>query len=131
MLAAAAQALSQMLSPPFRAVLVKSIGLALILIIILGIGLQHILVWLTGAGEGMAENALGPNAHTPLVVLAFILTVATGLGIIVGSVFLMPAVPALVASLFVDDIALIVERTSYPCEPEGRSLPLARAAIEG
>jgi uncharacterized protein involved in cysteine biosynthesis len=131
MLGAAAQALSQMLSPPFRAVLVKSIGLALILIIILGIGLQHVLVWLTGAGEGVAENTLGPGAHIPLMVLAFILTVATGLGIFIGSVFLMPAVTALVASLFVDDIALIVERTCYPGEPEGKALPLARAAIEG
>jgi len=109
----------------------KSIGLALILIVIMGIGLQHFLMWLTGAGEGVAENTLGPSAHTPLAVLAFILTMATGLGIVVGSVFLMPAVTALVASFFVDDIALIVERTCYPGEPVGQALPLARAAIEG
>src|SRR5215469_3705275 len=51
MLAAAAQALSQMFSPPFRAVLLKSIGLALLLIVILGILLQRLLTWLTGAGE--------------------------------------------------------------------------------
>jgi len=37
MLAAAAQALSQMLSPPFRTVLLKSIGLALVLIVIMAI----------------------------------------------------------------------------------------------
>ena len=131
MLEAAAQALSQMLSPEFRAVLLKSIGLAIALIIIFGIGLQHFVVWLTGAGEGMAENTLGPNSHMPLAVLAFVLSVATGLGIIVGSVFLMPAVTALVASFFVDEIALVVERTRYPGDPEGKALPLARAVIEG
>jgi len=131
MLDAAAQALSQMFSPPFRAVLLKSIGLALILIIIIGIGLQHLLGWLAGAGEGLAENALGAGAHTSLSVLTFILTIATGLGIVVGSVFLMPAVTALVASLFVDDIALEVERSRYPGEPEGKPLPLLRAVIEG
>jgi CysZ protein len=131
MLDAVAQALSQMFSPPFRSVLVKSIGLALILIIISGIGSYHLLGWLAGAGEGWAENTLGPNAHGPLAVLAFVLTIAASLGVVVGSVFLMPAVTALVASFFVDDIALAVERSRYPGEPEGRPLPLSRAIIEG
>jgi CysZ protein len=131
MLDAAAQALSQMFSSPFRAVLVKSIGLALLLIIIIGIGLHHLLDWLAGAGEGLAETTLGPNAHAPLAVLAFILSVAASLGIVVGSVFLMPAVTALVASFFVDDIALEVERSRYPGEPAGKPLPLLRATIEG
>src|SRR5215472_3192734 len=63
MLAAAAQALSQMFSPPFRAVLLKSIGLALILIILVGVGLNHLLQVLATAGEGAAENAFGPGAH--------------------------------------------------------------------
>jgi CysZ protein len=131
MLGAAMLALSQMVSPPFRAVLLKSIGLALILIIIIGIGLQHLLTWLLTAGEGLAEQNLGPSAHGPLAILAFVLTLAAGVGIIAGSVLLMPAVTALVASLFVDDIALEVERSCYPDEPFGRALPLARAAIEG
>jgi uncharacterized protein involved in cysteine biosynthesis len=131
MLDAAAQALTQMFSPPFRAALLKSIGLALILIILIGIGLHDLLAWLAGAGEAFAENALGPNAHAPLAVLAFVLSIAAGLGIIVGSVFLMPAVTALVASFFVDDIALAVERSRYPGEPEGKPLPLPRAVIEG
>jgi CysZ protein len=131
MLDAAAQALSQMFSPPFRSVLLKSIGLALILIVIMGIGLHHVLAWLAGTGEGWAENALGPNAHTPLAILAVVVTIAASLGIIAGSVFLMPAVTALVASFFADDIALEVERSRYPGEPEGKPLPLLRAVIEG
>jgi CysZ protein len=131
MLDAAAQALSQMFSPPFRAVLMKSIGLALILIVIMGIGLHNALAWLAGTGEGLVENALGPSAHAPLAILAVVVTIAAALGIIVGSVFLMPAVTALVASFFVDDIALEVERSRYPGEPEGKPLPLMRAVIEG
>jgi CysZ protein len=129
MLAAAAQAFSQMLSPPFRTVLLKSIGLALILIVLMAIMLQRLLSWLAGLGEGAAENTLGPAAHDPLAILAFVLTLAAGIGIIAGSVLLMPAVTALVASFFVDDIALEVERSCYPDEPPGR--PLVRAAIEG
>jgi CysZ protein len=131
MLGAVAQTLSQMFSPPFRTVLLKSIGLALLLMVIIGIGLHQLLAWLAGAGEGFAENALGPGAHAPLALVSFILTVAASLGIIAGSVFLMPAVTALVASFFVDDIALEVERSCYPDEPVGKPLPLARAVIEG
>jgi CysZ protein len=131
MLDAAVKALSQMLSPPFRAILLKCAALALILIVIIGIALYRVLAWFTTAGSDWAEGVLGVSAHTPLAILAWILSIAAGLGIVAGSVFLMPAVTALVGSFFVDDIALEVERTRYPGEPVGTPLPLARAAIEG
>ena len=131
MLDAAIKALTQMLSPPFRAVLGKAIGLALVLIVAIGIALQRLLMWLATAGEGWAESVLGGSAHTPLEILSWILAVAAGLGILVGSVFLMPAVTALVGSFFVDEIALEVERTHYPAEPPGAALPLPTAVLEG
>ncbi len=61
MLDAAVRALSQMLSPPFRAILLKSVGLALVLIFAIGFGLHRLLVWLAGAGEVWAESVLGAN----------------------------------------------------------------------
>ena len=131
MLDAVIKALTQMVSPPFRALLVKAMGLALLLIVLTGIGLHRLLIWLASLGENWAEGLLGSTAHAPLVALAWILSVAAGLGIIVGSIFLMPAVTALVGSLFVDEIALEVERTHYPGDPVGTALPLTRAAIEG
>jgi len=131
MLDAAIKALVQMFSPPFRMVLAKSIGLALILIILFGIGLHQVLTWLTGAGEGWAEDWLGPSSHTPLLILTKMLAVAAALGIIVGSIFLMPAVTALVAGLFADEIAAEVERSHYPNEPPGMAVPPTRALIEG
>jgi uncharacterized protein involved in cysteine biosynthesis len=131
MLDAAIKALTQMVSPPFRAVLGKAIGLALVLIVAIGIALQRLLVWLATAGESWVESVLGTSAHTPLEILAWILAIAAGLGILVGSVFLMPAVTALVGSFFVDEIALEVERAHYPDEPPGAALPLATAALEG
>jgi CysZ protein len=131
MLDAAIKALSQILSPPFRAVLLKSIGLALVLVVIVGIAVHRLLIWLAGFGETWAENALGPAAHTPLVILAWMLSVAAGLGLLVGSIFLMPAVTALVGGFFVDDIALEVERVHYPGEPVGSPLPFGRAMLEG
>jgi CysZ protein len=131
MIADAMKALTQMASSPFRAVLLKAISLALILIVVIGIGLHRILLWLTQHGEGVAENALGSSWHGPLDILVWILSIAAGLGIVVGAVFLMPAITSLVASFFVDEIALEVERVHYPAEPVGRPVPLPRALWEG
>jgi uncharacterized protein involved in cysteine biosynthesis len=96
-----------------------------------GIGIHRLLVWLASLGEDWAESVLGATAHAPLVLLAWILSVTAGLGIILGSVFLMPAVTALVGSFFVDDIAIEVERHHYPDEPVGTRLPPLRAILEG
>lgn len=131
MIDAAVKALSQMFSPAFRTLLLKSAGLALVLIVLVGIALHRVLSWLATVGADWAEGMLGVTAHTPLLILAWIFSVAAGLGIIVGSIFLMPAVTALVGSVFVDDIALEVERVHYPGEPAGSPLPLMRALIEG
>jgi len=131
MLEDAARAISQMLSPPLRAVLWKSIGLALALIVVVAIVLNRLISWLLGAGSVAVENGLGPHAHMPATVLGWVLSIAAGLGIVVGSVMLMPAVTAFVASFFADEIADEVEREHYPADQRGVALPLWVAVIEG
>jgi uncharacterized protein involved in cysteine biosynthesis len=130
MLDAAFKALAQMFSPPFRAVLLKSSGLALALIALIAIGLQRLMSWLATAGADWAESILGPGAHTLLSMLTWVIAIAAGLGVIVGSIFLMPAVTALVGSFFVDEIALEVERTHYPAHV-GHPPPPLRSALQG
>jgi CysZ protein len=131
MLDAAVKALSQMLSRPFRAVLLKSVALALVLLVVLVIVFHRLLSWLASSGGNWAEIAIGPGAHTPVNVLLWIVAIAAGLGLIAGAIFLMPAVTALVASLFGDEIAEQVERIYYPDDPPGTPVPIARAIIEG
>jgi uncharacterized protein involved in cysteine biosynthesis len=131
MLDALVRAFSQMISPEFRAILWKSVAYALVLIVLIAVGVQRLSVWLASVGESWAEGVLGGSMHAALVVLAWILSVAAGIGIVIGSIFLMPAVTALVGSFFVDDIALQVERRYYPHEPAGTPLPAARAFLEG
>jgi CysZ protein len=131
MLDAAVKALSQILSPQMRSILWRSIGLALVLIVVLAIGLQRLLSWLAVHGEGWAEAMLGSGFHTPLNALAWIISIAAGLGVVVGAVFLMPAITSLVASVFVDEVADHVEREHYPTERPGVALPLGLAMTEG
>jgi CysZ protein len=131
MLDAAVKALTQILSPPMRSILWRSIGLALVLIVVLAIGLQRLLSWLATSGESWLEALLGPSFQTPLDILAWIVSIAAGLGIVFGAVLLMPAITSLVASVFVDEVADHVEREHYPAERPGVALPLGLAMTEG
>lgn len=131
MLDAAVKALSQMMSSPMRSILWRSIGLALVLIVVLAIGFQRLLSWFATYGEVWLEGLLGPGWHSSLEVLAWIISIAAGLGVVFGSVFLMPAITSLVASFFVDDVADIVEREYYPAERPGAALPFNQAIFEG
>jgi CysZ protein len=131
MLDAAVKALAQILSPAMRSILWRSIGLALVLIVVLAVGLQRLLSWFAVSGEGWAEAMLGPGFHTPLNVVSWIVSIAAGLGVVFGAVFLMPAITSLVASVFVDDVADLVEREHYPAEHPGAALPLGLAMTEG
>src|ERR1700676_1365968 len=99
MLDAAVKALSQILSPPMRSILWRSIGLALVLITVLAVGLQRLLSWFATSGQGGAGARLGPGFHTPLKVLTWTLSIGAGLGVVFGAVFLMPAITPLVASV--------------------------------
>jgi uncharacterized protein involved in cysteine biosynthesis len=102
-----------------------------VLIVVLAIGLQRLLSWFATYGEVWLEGLLGPSWHSSLEVFAWIISIAAGFGVVFGSVFLMPAITSLVASLFVDDVADIVEREYYPAERPGTALPFNQAIFEG
>lgn len=130
MIEAAFKALSQMTSPPFRAVLLKSVGLALLILLAAAFGLHRLFSWLAESGGAWLEGSLGLGA-TIVAVLLWIFAIIAGIGLFAGAIFLMPAVTALVASFFADEIAEHVERTHYPAEPVGFAMPIARAVLEG
>src|ERR1043165_3354330 len=127
----ATKALTQMFTPSFRTVLLKSVGLAILLLIMLGIGLQRVFAWLSAEGAGYLEGLTGAGWHTPLQVLLWIVTVTLGIGLLAGAIFIMPAVTAFVASFFSDEIAAEVEYVHYPADPPGVPISLTRATIEG
>jgi CysZ protein len=131
MIDAVVKALSQMFSAPFQRVLLKSIGLALIMIVLLSIGMYQGFAWLAASGTAWAESNVGAVPPTAWNVLVWILSIMAGLGIVTGAVFLMPAVTAFVGSFFVDEIAEQVERTYYVVDMPGMALPFFRALLEG
>jgi uncharacterized protein involved in cysteine biosynthesis len=128
---AAIKALTQMFTPPFRTVLLKSVGLAILLLIMLGIGLHRLFAWLSAEGAGYLEGVAGPGMQTALHALLWVLAIVAGFGLAAGAIFIMPAVTAFVASFFSDEIAAEVEHTYYPADPPGQPISTTRATIEG
>lgn len=128
---AAAKALSQMFSPPFRSVLLKSIGLAILVLILFGVALHRVFAWLAGAGAQYLEGFTGPGMQSPLHVLIWMLAILAGFGLAAGAIFIMPAVTAFVASFFSDEIAAEVENVYYPADPPGRPISATRGVVEG
>ena len=131
MFESAFKALAQMISPEFRRVLFKAIGLALVIVVLFGIGLHRAFSWMAESGATWAEASTGFVPHTAWSILVWVLSFAAALGILTGAVFLMPAVTAFAGSFFVDEIAGEVERKHYPGEVPGQELPLGRALYEG
>ena len=131
MIDAGFKAVSQMFAPALRGVLLKAAGLALILIVIIGILMHRILAAWAESGANWAEQTSGMAPHAAWAALAWVLSIMAGLGIITGALFLMPVVTAFVGSFFVDEIAEAVERKHYAAEPPGQALPFFRALIEG
>jgi CysZ protein len=131
MFAAAAKAFSQMLSPPFWSLLMRSVGLAVLILIVLIVALKRVFLWLAEAGRMWLEPVLGAGAHEPLMVVVWILSFAAGLAFVAGAVFLMPTVTALTGGFFGDEIAREVERAYYPTDPPGLDVSVPLAVWEG
>jgi CysZ protein len=131
MLDAAFKAISQLFSQPLRAVLLKAVGLAVLLIVIIGIGLNRVFAALAASGATWAEQTSGFAPHAAWAALAWVLSIMASLGIVTGALFLMPTITAFVGSFFVDEVAEAVELETYPAEPAGHALPSFRALIEG
>ena len=110
----AVDAFAQIFTPPFRAVLIKSLALTLAILIIAWFGLDRLLVSFVGFGPSW---------------LSTILAILAGLGLFVGLAFLVAPITSLTAGFFLDEIALVVEREINPSGPLGQPVPFGAAAL--
>ena len=113
MLAAAMLAARQILSPPFRTVLWKSIGLTVAFLAVVWVGLQALLAAFIVLPFPWLETAI---------------SVLSGLGLLFGLAFVVAPVTALFAGLFVDEVAALVEAEIDPAGRPGDALPLLAGA---
>jgi CysZ protein len=112
MLDDALAAFRQIFTPSFRAVLFKTLGLTVLVLALVWLGLDRFVVHFIAV---------------PYSWLATVLSIATGIGLFVGLAFLLAPTSSLVAGLFLDELAEIVEREIYPPDRIGRPLPTGYA----
>ncbi|TPK89871.1 sulfate transporter family protein [Mesorhizobium sp. B2-4-12] len=112
----------ELLSPPFRAVFIKTLGLTLLALVALWFGLTSLVEWL----------AL-PWLHTLLPGVpswaGWLGGIIAAIALAFGMALLVAPVTAVIAGLFLDDVAEVVERTDYPRDPVGRAMPALRSLV--
>lgn len=118
-------AISRLLSPGFRAVFVKTVGLTLVVLIGLWFGLAALFE--AFALPPMQEMLPALPAWAGWI--SALAAIFAGLALALGLGLLIAPVTALIAGFFLDDIAEIVERDDYPGDPPGRALPMLAAAL--
>ncbi|WP_127599662.1 sulfate transporter family protein [Nitratireductor alexandrii] len=120
---AARAAAAQLFTAEFRQVFLKSLGLTLLALVALWFGLSQLfdilaMPWIDQMLPGFPAWAGW---------LGFVAALVFGLGLAIGLALLVAPVTALIAALFLDDVAEIVEAADYPQDPPGQPLPAMRA----
>jgi CysZ protein len=59
--------------------------------------------------------------------MSFILAILAGIGLALVLALLISPVTAVIAGLFLDDVAEVIEKKDYPNDPSGAAMPLAQA----
>lgn len=111
----------EVFSPALRRILWKAIGLTLALLVLVWLGLTRLL-------DFFLTNHHLSASYPILDSFAFFLA---GFGLFVALMYLLPAVTAIVAGYFLDDVAEVVERKDYPADPPGQPLPFGKAILYG
>ena len=118
-------ALADVFSPPFRATLWKTLGLTLLVLIGLWFGIDVLFEWL--ALPFLTD--LMPDMPHWVDQAGTLAGWAAGLALAVGLAFLIGPISAIIAGLFLDDAAALIERGSYPRAPEGQEMPVLRSIV--
>jgi uncharacterized protein involved in cysteine biosynthesis len=130
MLKALRLTLADVASPAFRQTVLKTVLLAVALLTVAGIALHRGLAWLADHGGTWLVARFGEGWAGAAGWFETIAGIVSGLGIVAAAIFLVPPVSAIVASLFLDDVAERVESEHYPNAPKGRALPVLTAIWE-
>ncbi|RWA77699.1 sulfate transporter family protein [Mesorhizobium sp.] len=119
---AARAAAGQLFSPEFRSVFLKTLGLTLLALVALWFGIESLLEWLAWPWLQTFVPGLPSWAGWLSAIIA-------GVVLAVGMALLIAPVTAIVAGLFLDDVAEVVERTDYPGDPPGRVVPALHSLV--
>lgn len=122
---AARLSLINLFAPETRSVFWKTLGLTILVLIASWFGLSEIFMlylwpWFAGFFPDLPDWAGW---------LTFIAAIFAGIGLALALALLIAPITALIAGLFLDDVAEVVEKRDYPNDPPGKALPLGQAIL--
>lgn len=126
---AASRAASRLFSPPLRAVLWKSVGLTVAGLFAVWLALSTVFGALVPGMVGSLLSGRGIEWPAWLAILEPLSMILAALALAIGLAYLVAPVTALVAQVFLDDVAEIIEREDYPMDAPGQALPLGRSLV--
>lgn len=123
--AAAAASLRNLFAPETRNVFWKSLGLTILVLIGLWFGLRESFI----AFAMPMIDGLVPDLPEWAGWLTLIFGILASIGLALGLAMLLSPVTAIIAGLFLDDVAEVIEKRDYPNDPPGKALPTSEAII--
>ncbi|MGR9170723.1 sulfate transporter family protein [Rhizobium sp. KDH_Rht_773_N] len=120
---AARLSLANLFAPETRSAFWKVLGLTLLVLIGLwfalrGLFISFVFPWVAGFFPEMPDWAGW---------LSFVFLIAAGIGLALALALLLSPVTALIAGLFLDDVAEVIEKRDYPQDAAGKAMPLGPA----
>jgi CysZ protein len=120
---AARLSLANLFAPETRAVFWKTLGLTILVLIGVWFGLRELFVlyvwpWFPDFFPAMPDWTAW---------FSFLAAIFAGIGLALALALLIAPVTALIAGLFLDDVAEVVEKRDYPNDPPGKAMPLGEA----
>lgn len=118
-------ALVNLLAPETRSAFWKTLGLTLLILVALWITLRETFVYLALPWL----QAFIPDLPEWAGWFGFVIAVFASLGLALALALLVAPVTALVAGIFLDDVAEVIEKRDYPDDPPGHAMPLGTAML--
>ena len=121
----ASLALKNLLAPETRRVFWKVLGLTAVVLVLLWIAFRETFVvfalpWLQGFFPDLPDWAGW---------LTVFLGILASIGLALALALLLSPVNAIIAGLFLDDVAEVIEARDYPDQPMGKAMPLGEAIL--
>lgn len=115
-------ALANLFAPETRSAFWKILGLTILVLIALWFVIRQIFIWLALPWL----DSLIPPFPEWAGWAGFFLAIAASVGLALVLALLISPVTAVIAGLFIDDVAEVIETRDYPGEPVGKEMPLAK-----
>lgn len=122
---AAYRALQRLLTPQYRTMILKALGITIVVLIILWLCARQLFIsyfwpWIADFLPGLPSWAGW---------LGFGMLIVFNLGLALLMAFLIAPITAMIGGFFIDSAAEIIEKEDYSNEPIGRALPFGRSLI--